>query len=245
MKTLLIIAAVLVLLAFALMVVPGFRFSIVLCFAFAALCVLMYYLKKFPTPFSTGLYRAICILLILGFLAAAVTAVFILRAAHPKAVSGCDYMVVLGAGVNGSIPSLTLSDRIHAAYNYLSDHPQTIAVLSGGQGPGEEITEAACMYRELVQMGIDARRLILEENATSTMENLQFSVDLLESLTGSRPTQIAIVSSEYHLFRAGLFAKELGLEAVGVPAKTAWFSLQLNYYAREIVAVWKYLILGS
>ena len=94
-------------------------------------------------------------------------------------------------------------------------------------------------------MGIDGNRLLLEENSTSTGENLLFSLDILEKSTGSRPERIGIISSEYHIFRAKCFAKKLGLEPVGIPAETSWLSLRLNYYLREIAAVWKFLILGS
>ena len=244
MKVLLILAAVLTLLAFALMAIPGFQFSIILCFAFASVCVLMYYFLKCPTPLTMNLFRILCVVLVLGSIAAAITAGFIVKAAHPGSQPACDYIVVLGAGVRGTVPSLSLSERIRAAYDYLSANPNTTAILSGGQGPGEEITEAACMYRELTEMGIDGSRLLLEENSTSTIENLQFSMDILEEKTGQRPHRIGIVSSEYHIFRATLFAKRLGLESRGIPAKTTWFALRLNYYLREIVAVWKYLVLG-
>lgn len=240
----LIAAAALVALALVMMIVPGFQFSITACFAFAALLVLMYYLKKCPTPMNAVVFKIICILLILGIVAAAITAGFILSAAHPSELPGCDYVVVLGAGVRGTVPSLALRERVNAAYDYLTANPQAIAVLSGGQGPGEDITEAACIYRELNQMGIDPTRLLMEDKATSTIENLRFSLDLLEAEAGARPSEIAIVSSEYHIFRSCLFAKSLGLEAVGVPARTSWFTLRLNYYLREIVAVWKYLVLG-
>ena len=244
MKVLLILAAVLTLLAFALMAIPGFQFSIILCFAFASVCVLMYYFLKCPTPLTMNLFRILCVVLVLGSIAAAITAGFIVKAAHPGSQPACDYIVVLGAGVRGTVPSLSLSERIRAAYDYLSANPNTTAILSGGQGPGEEITEAACMYRELTEMGIDGSRLLLEETSTSTIENLQFSMDILEEKTGQRPHRIGIVSSEYHIFRAILFAKRLGLESYGIPAKTTWFALRLNYYLREIVAVWKYFVLG-
>ena len=244
MKFYLFAAAALVVLALLLMIVPGFQFSITLCFAFAATLVLMYYLRKFPTPLTTGIFRTLCILLLLGSIAAAITLGFIIKAAHPAQIPACEHIIVLGAGVRGTVPSMSLQERIDAAYNYLVEHPDTIAVLSGGQGPGEDITEAACMYRELTQMGIDSKRLLLEEASTSTIENLMFSLNVIEEHTGSRPRTIGIVSSEYHLFRAGLFAKQLGLESFGIPARTSWFALRLNYYLREIVAVWKFYVLG-
>ena len=244
MKLYLFAAAALVVIALLLMIVPGFQFSIALCFAFAATFVLMYYLRTFPTPLTTGIFRVLCILLLLGSIAAATTAGFIVKAAHPTQIPACDYIVVLGAGVRGTVPSPSLQERIRAAHDYLTANPDAVAVLSGGQGPGEEITEAECMYRELTEMGIDKNRLLLEESSSSTIENLKFSMDIIEEKTGQRPQIIGIVSSEYHIFRANLFAKHLKLDAVGIPAKTSWFLLRLNYYLREIVAVWKYFILG-
>lgn len=244
MKFYLFAAAALVVLALLLMIVPGFQFSITLCFAFAATLVLMHYLRTFPTPLTTGIFRLLCILLLLGSIAAAITAGFIIKAAHPPSLPACDYVIVLGAGVRGTVPSMSLQERIDAAYDYLTANPHAIAVLSGGQGPGEDITEAACMYRELTDMGIDGSRLLTETVSYSTMENLTNSLQVLESHVSFRPDKIAIVSSEYHLFRAGLFAKKLGLESFGIPARTSWFALRLNYYLREIVAVWKYFVLG-
>ena len=100
------------------------------------------------------------------------------------------------------------------------------------------------MFNELVARGIAPDRLWLEDQSTSTIENLTFALDVAENTTGTRPTKIGIVSSEYHIFRATRFARDLELEAFGIPAKTTWFPLRLNYYLREIVAVWKYLVLG-
>lgn len=244
LKLYLILAAVLVVIALIAAFIPGFQFTVTVCLAFAAMMVLMYYLQKFPTPLTLGIFRALWIVLALGILAASVTLAFILRSAHPGQIANCDYIVVLGAGVKGTVPSMSLQERIDAAYDYLTANPNTVAVLSGGQGKGEDITEAACMYRELTEMGIDGDRLLLEENSTSTIENLMFSLDVIEEKTGTRPQTLGIVSSEYHIFRAKLFAKRLGLEPVGIPGKVSWFPLCLNYYPREVIAVWKYFVLG-
>lgn len=245
MKYLLFTAAGLVVLATGLILVPGLQFSAALCLALALLLTVLYFLHKYATPVTVFLRRLIYVFLILGILAASITEGFIVSAAHPDSQPACDYIIVLGAGVNGSKPSLSLQERIQAAYAYLTAHPNTIAVLSGGQGSGEDITEAACMYGELTAMGIDGSRLLLEEKSSSTMENLTFTMELLQAQSGSRPARMGIVSSEYHLFRAGLFAKALGVESVGIPAKTTWVSLRLNYYLREVAAVWKYLVFGA
>lgn len=191
------------------------------------------------------LTRILSCLLVLGLAAASITGAVIYKGSLGQASRDCQYVVVLGAGVNGSTPSLSLKERICGAYDYLSAHEDAICIVSGGQGDGEDITEAACMFRELTEMGIPAQRIWLEEQSSSTRENLRFSLDLIEAKTGTRPSEIGLVSSEYHLYRAGLFAREQGVRAYGIPAKTDWLSLRVNYFLREIVAVWFYALAGN
>jgi len=155
-----------------------------------------------------------------------------------------DAVIVLGAGVTGTVPSLTLRVRLDAAYVYLQAHPNTLCIVSGGQGPGEEITEAACMADWLVKKGISPERILSEDQATSTRENLAFSLDLITKQTGTRPETVGIVSSEYHLYRTGLIAQDQNVQSILIPARTSWLSLRINYYLREIVGVWYYLIFG-
>lgn len=183
--------------------------------------------------------------LLLGILLVGCTLAVVYRASLGQPDTDCQYILVLGAKVNGTSPSLSLSDRIDAAERYLKSHPNTVAVLSGGQGPDEQISEAKCMYDQLTARGISPERLWQEDKATSTWENLNYSLALIEEKTGSRPSQIGLVSSEYHLFRAGLFAADCGVETVGIPAPTAWISLRINYFLREVAGVWHYLILGG
>lgn len=191
------------------------------------------------------LRRILTVCVCIGLAVVFVTGCFVVHASFGDEDAQCDYIVVLGAGVNGSVPSLSLRERINAAYDYLNAHPNTIAVVSGGQGNNEDITEAYCIYRELTAMGIDESRIWMEDKATSTWENLNFSLDLIEANTGTRPDHIGLVSSEYHLFRAGLFARELGVTAAGIPATTTWLHLRINYFLREIAGVWHYIILGG
>ena len=120
-----------------------------------------------------------------------------------------------------------------------------IAIVSGGQGEDEPITEAEAMYDELVKLGIDPDRIWLEEKATSTWENINFALDLVEERTGQRPQKLGVVSSEYHLFRASLFARECGVEFVGIPAHTSRLSQMINHFMREVAGVWHYLVLGG
>lgn len=185
-----------------------------------------------------------CLLFLVG-LAALFTGTRIAWSAEGHSSVNCRYVVVLGAGVDGDVPSMSLRERLDAAYHYLATHPTTVCVVSGGQGGGESITEAECMYRDLVRRGIDPERIWKEENASTTAENLRFSLDLIEKNTGKRPTQIGLVSSEYHLYRAERIADGLGISAVGIPAHTVLFGLRCNYFLREIAAVWYYAVTGG
>ena len=222
-------------------VLQGYRVLGLCCLGLMA--VLWFY--RLAHKLRKGLVRLVTVLLCLGLAVFAVTEGFILHAARGSAREGRDYLVVLGAKVNPHGPSLALRNRINAACDYLTAHPDTIAILSGGQGPDEPMTEAQCMYQELVEMGIDPNRLWLEGASTNTWENLKFTRELLEENTGSVPEQIALLSSEFHLFRAGLFARRFGFDAVGVPAQTTLPLLKVNYFIREAVAVWYYLIFGG
>ena len=107
------------------------------------------------------------------------------------------------------------------------------------------MTEARCMFEEMVKLGISPERIWIEDKATSTWENLRFTMDLIEEKTGQRPEKIGLLSSEYHLFRAKLFARECGVEAVGIPARTSRLSQMVNHFMREVAGVWHYIILGG
>ena len=223
---------------------PSIRFTGYLLLGLAALLVCFRLLAVWKSPAAKVLRRMLCVLLCLGILIAAVTLAFVFEGSLGDPEADCDYIIVLGCGVNGTVPSLSLWERIQAAYAYLEAHPDTICVVSGGQGPGEDITEAACMFRELTDMGIDPSRIWLEDRSTSTEENLAFSKAVIEAHTGTVPTEVGIVSSEYHLYRAGLMAEDLGLTPYGIPGTTTWLGLRINYFLREIAGVLYYLIFG-
>ena len=151
-----------------------------------------------------------------------------------KKPTGSATLVVLGCRVYGERASLSMIERLEAAYSYLQENPEAVCVLSGGKGDGENITEAECMYRYLMDKGIAAERLYKEEASVSTRENLKFSLELITE-QGLSP-EIAIATSEYHQYRAGLIAKELGIDAAAVNGKTAWW-LFPTYYIRELYGI--------
>ena len=200
--------------------------------------------EKYPRPVKL-IRKIVTVCLVVGLLVVGVTECFIIEASFGDPKEQVDYVVVLGAKVRITGPSASLWDRIYGAYDYLEDHPNVIAVVSGGQGADEPISEAKSMRDELVALGIDESRIWVEDQATSTWENLNFSLDLIEEKTGKRPEKLGVVSSEYHLFRASLFAEACGVDFVGVPARTSRVSQMVNHFMREVAGVWHYLILGG
>lgn len=161
----------------------------------------------------------------------------ILQSAHTDADDQIDYLIVLGAGVNGTSPSLSLLDRLETAAAYLHAHPTCKAVVSGGQGTGEDISEAQAMETYLISHGIARDRILKEEQAENTEQNLLYSYQIIQKETTA--PSVAIVSSEYHLYRAKWIARRLGYHPAGLAAPTSGFFLKINYFLREALAVLK------
>lgn len=169
---------------------------------------------------------------------AAVETVGIVRSARNQPPANTN-AVVLGCSVKGTRPSTVLKERLDAAYEYLLENPEALCVLSGGQGVGEDISEAECMYRYLTEKGIPGERLLLENQSTTTEENLRFSMQLLEEqgIEGS----ITIVTSEFHEYRANQVAERLGITSYSTPSHT--FILYLpTFYVRELYGILYYMV---
>jgi len=228
--------------------IPGYSFSALVCICLIALILFYTFMPliglKFPV-FAKITTRIFTALLLCGLLVVGTTEAIIIKESFGDPEEAVDYVVVLGAKVNRDGPSVSLMDRIRAAYEYAVSHPEATLVLTGGQGTDEPVTEAECMFRELFALGIHPERLWIEPEATSTWENLNFSLDLIEAETGSRPAKIGVLSSEYHLFRASLFAKACDVEFVGIPARTSRWGQRINHFMREVAGVWHYLLLGG
>ncbi len=142
--------------------------------------------------------------------------------------------IVLGCKVYGEQPSIILTERMDAAIVYLNENENAVCIASGGQGDDEGISEAECIYRYLVLNGISPDRIYMEDQSTSTRENFAFSYEIIKE--NSLPEEIAIVTNEFHEYRAGVIAGRLGLSYGAVPAKTAGWLLP-TYYARELFGV--------
>lgn len=207
-----------------------------------ALCVLLFLAAAFSRRLWQGLWKApkhkwikvitggaaAVFLLCVGY--ACVLTGFMIGAASQAPADGAT-VVVLGCKVNGTSPSLMLLKRLEAAERYLKEHPGSTAILSGGQGRGEDISEAQCMFDYLTAAGIEESRLILEDKSTTTLENIRFSRAIIVERSLSR--EVAIVTDGFHELRAANFAEREGLTPSAVPAKTPWFVFP-TYYVREL-----------
>ena len=156
-----------------------------------------------------------------------------IRAAH-TAPEPDSTVIILGCKVYDTRPSVMLERRLQAALSYLEGHPEASCILSGGKGPDEGISEAECMYTWLCNAGIDPKRLYLEAASTSTRENLLYSSEIIKK-EGLSP-RLAIVTNEFHAYRASVIADKLSLSNSSIPAKTPLW-LFPTYYLRELFGV--------
>ncbi|MBQ8687782.1 MAG: YdcF family protein [Ruminococcus sp.] len=149
-------------------------------------------------------------------------------------------VVVLGCKVKGDVPSLMLKRRLEAAYAYLETNPEVKCIVSGGQGPGENISEAEAMRTYLMEKGIAEERLLLEDKSGNTEENLAFSRTVLEE--NGLPYEVLIVTDGFHQYRASLLAEEQGLVSYSVSCNTQDILIP-TYWVREWFALAKEIFL--
>ena len=219
-----IFIAVLALLGLSLITIPnGMRFTGFVFLGAAALWAagLLLYRWRKKSRGALWLYRlflagtALMLTLLLS-----IEGVVVFRGEADNSAVPVDAVIVLGAGVNGETPSAALWSRIAAAADYLEQHPDVPVVLSGGQGPGEYISEAEAMRRALWTNSESwNERYLLEDRSTSTAENFKYSKELLEEYGLDTDTAvIAVVTNDFHCFRTHLIAQRQGLHIVDVQA---------------------------
>lgn len=172
-----------------------------------------------------------------------------------SAQSVLEYVIVLGAQVRGTKPSRALKKRLERTAEYAVENPDTVFILSGGQGSDEDISEAECMYQYLVRAGVDEERLIKEGRSTSTEENLRFAAELIRNrsdgaadgkadvIVGAADDNsgirvpVGVLSNSFHIYRALILAQQLGYTDVsGIAAPSAPLMMPHNI-VREVCAI--------
>lgn len=155
-----------------------------------------------------------------------------LRMAHVKPKADADYLIILGARVKGRKPTRSLLRRIYKAAEYLKENPETKVIVSGGQGPGEDITEAQSICDTLTVLGIDRNRILLEDKSESTRENLSFSYAMIKP-----EAACVVVTNGFHMYRTLKLAENIGITHISGLAATSEPILLPNYYVREFFAL--------
>ena len=179
--------------------------------------------------------KIVSVLLIVLLLALLIPAGVIIGGMDGRGEPGGETLIVLGTTVNGTEPSPMLKQRLDAALDYLNTYPKAVCIVTSGKGDEVNLSEAQCMYNYLTAAGIDAGRITMEDRATSTVENLRNVRKMLDT------NEVDILSSDFHLYRAGLIAKDAEFIPTLIPAKTEPISLLAPWFLREIFVLYPQL----
>ena len=151
-----------------------------------------------------------------------------------------DFIILLGCGIRkDGTPTPLLRGRIDRALAFAEKQKtqtgrEPIFVTSGGQGPDEVVSESASMKRYLMEHGVPADRIVEEDRSTDTAENMRFSKEKIQAIDPNG--KIAFSTTNYHVFRSGLYARRVKMRAVGMGAKTRWYFWP-NAAVREFVGL--------
>lgn len=185
--------------------------------------------------------KSFFIFLVVGVIFFLLVVTTIIKGAISKPQPNAHYMIILGAKVNGRQPSKTLRARVRAAADYLQENKQTIVIVSGGQGPGEDITEAEAMASLLQEYGIEKSRIRLEDKSTDTKENIEFS----QTFITKKEDSVVIATSDFHVYRGMKMARKQGFTNVSPCPSKSDPVLFVHYYLREFFAVVKDTVKGN
>ena len=225
---------------FVILLSVGMDFSVIwlLVGVFLSASGALYHFGKWHLPKSAvlaaGGILGVCLLIFAGVEGLIMTGMF------AKGEPELDYLVILGAQVRGRVPSRALRKRLDTALAYLEENPGTIAVVSGGRGPGEDITEAEAMKEYLLLHGIDEERILVEADSTTTSENLDYTGKLID-----REKKVGLVTNNFHIYRALKMAKKQGYTNVSGLAAPSDPLYQIHYLVREFFAMIKAVARGD
>lgn len=196
-------------------------------------------LGSIPLPKIVSLVLMLCVVCFWVLFFVIEAQIFL--AMHKKAEPDQAYLIILGAQVRGTRITTSLRRRLDAALEYLNENPKTQVIVSGGQGKGEDISEAEAMADYLMEQGIERKRIYLEDASTTTWENLRFSARFIDDLDS--PT--AVVTNNFHLYRALKIGRQAGYRNLQGIAASSNSLFQANYLMREFFAVLKFWILKT
>ncbi len=150
-------------------------------------------------------------------------------------------VIVLGCGIRGERVSVGLAKRLNKAYEYHQKNPDAVIIVSGGQGPQEDIPEALAMKRYLTAKGVPEDKIIMEDKSTSTITNFRYSHEIMKEM-GLPDDSVVFVTNAYHVYRGASYAKKEGLTVNHLGTDIIWYTIPMNYL-REMLAVVKMWVL--
>ena len=151
-----------------------------------------------------------------------------------------DFLIVLGCGIRpDGTPTPLLRGRLDRALAFAEKQErltgkQLTFITSGGKGPDEAVSESASMKQYLLERGVPESRIIEEDQSTSTFENMKFSKEKIFAVNPEG--KVAFSTTNYHVFRSGIFARRVKLRAQGMGAETRWYFWP-NAAVREFVGL--------
>lgn len=203
--------------------------------------------KKIPLWIPVSIMTTV----LTGIVVTAAIEILIFTNASGKAEPDMDYVIVLGTQVRNETISDSLKRRLDQVLLYAEDNPNTVFILSGGKGKGEAVTEAKAMYEYLQYNGIPEEKMLKEEFSTNTKENIEYSKTIIERVEKlkkhkkDKPLRVAVLSNDFHIFRAKQLAQKMGFsEIYGIKA-TSNPVLFVHFCVREALAIFKDKLFGN
>ena len=186
--------------------------------------------------------KLLCALVALALVCYLALVAVVIFNAHDSVHGDPKAMVILGAQLRSDGPSLFLQRRLETALDYLEDHPDTVVVVSGGQGPDEPESEASGMEKFLRDHGF-AGTVLLEDRSHNTGQNLKNSKALLAQNGIDVADGVILVSNDFHLARCKMLASRFGYEAFVLAAPSDHFWHKVYNHLREPVGLVKSCLL--
>ena len=171
---------------------------------------------------------------------------YVLHGSRDHIVGEPDTMLILGCQVMPWGPSTLLLDRLDTALEHLESNPDMTVVVTGGQGENEPVSEAQAMYDYLTERGVSEEQILMEDRATSTLENLHNTSELLAEHGYDTTQEILVVTNDFHLTRTRMLFKRVwggdyNLNTLAAP--TSHLPSRLKMYIREPLALIKSALL--
>lgn len=190
--------------------------------------------------------KVILTLLLVAVLCFGALFVLVLEGARDRMSGDPHVMIILGCQVKSWGPSILLQDRLDTALDYLEDNPDMTVVVSGGQGEDEHISEAQAMYEYLVENGFSAEQILLEDKSCNTIQNLEYTIELLAEEGYDVTQDMVVVSNGFHLTRVRMIwnrvcGGDYNLSTLAAPSSHV--PSRLKMYIREPIALAKSFLL--